>query len=75
MKIFIFERISQVARNFHPEGGLVVIAPSREAVRAIIAGDVDIQPTDEEVSEAIELELKNKKVAPGFYVFPDAGCC
>jgi hypothetical protein len=74
MKIFIFERIAQVTDNWHPEGGLVIIAKDIEHAKEIISGDECISITDEEWDGAESFELA-EDVEPKFWVMPDAGCC
>lgn len=37
MYIFIFESISEVSENYHPGGGLVIIAESREKAVELIS--------------------------------------
>lgn len=74
MKIFILERIDQVSYSYHSEGGLVIIAKDLEQAKEIIKEDENIKPTKEEWDSAIVYELKDIE-KPGYYTFPDAGCC
>lgn len=74
MKLFVFKRIEQASGNFHPEGGLVVIAESREDILEVVSSDEYISLTSNEISEAIEFELMDNMPSQVF-VFPDAGCC
>jgi len=74
MKVFIFERIEKLTYNWHPEGGLVIIAADIEAAKELIKSDKEIQPTNEEWRHVEIYELK-ENVTPKFWVMQDAGCC
>lgn len=74
MKMFIFEYLNQVSPNYHPEGGLVVIAKDKEQVIELIKKYGNIEITKEEWEEVIIYELKHNE-EPRVFVFPDAGCC
>jgi hypothetical protein len=73
MKIYIFERISQVSGNWHPEGGLVIIANDIEEAKQLIAKDDNISPTDKEWETVESFEIIANE--PKYWVMPDAGCC
>lgn len=75
MKVFIFDRISQVSGNWHPEGGLVIIAKDIEHAKKLIEGDKNIKPCKKEWEFVETYDLKDKKATPKFWVMPDAGCC
>ena len=74
MKMFVFEYIDQVSPNYHPEGGLMVIAKDKEQVEELIKEVGDIEIANEEWEKVITYELKNDE-QPKVFVFPDAGCC
>ena len=74
MKMFVFEYIDQVSPNYHPEGGLMVIAKDKEQVEELIKEVGDIEITNKEWEKVITYELKNDE-QPKVSVFPDAGCC
>lgn len=76
MMLFLFRRIDQVSGNYHPEGGLVIVAYDRERAQDLIAESSEIQPTESDWDEVIEYELMTGHgYQPAVYVFPDAGCC
>ncbi|KAJ3032774.1 hypothetical protein HDV00_007146 [Rhizophlyctis rosea] len=76
MHIYIIPKAAQVSINYHPGGGVVIIAASR-AEGAKMAGEtlyVNISP--DEWEQAIEYEIVDRPdVQPRIVVFPDAGCC
>lgn len=74
MQIFLFERVDQVSGNYHPEGGLVVVARDRQHVEELISGDQSIQVTEREWEHVAIYPLIGEAEAK-VYVFPDAGCC
>lgn len=76
MRLFLFERVEQVSENYHPGGGLVIVANSEEHARSLIADSASIKPTDEEWAKVRIYFLDDTfGNAPHVYVFPDAGCC
>ena len=72
MKIFIWDRVNQCSDNYHPEGGVAVIAESLQ--RAVeIANQLNgcnIQK-NEMPDDVYEIKSDEEKV----FIFPDAGCC
>lgn len=74
MKMFVFEYIDQVSPNYHPEGGLMVIAKDKEQVEVLIKEIGNIEITNKEWEKVITYDLKNDE-QPKVFVFPDAGCC
>jgi hypothetical protein len=74
MKIFIFNRIEQVSRNWHPEGGLVIISQDIDSAKTLIASNEDIQISDEEWLKVESFDLAGNP-EPKFWVMEDAGCC
>lgn len=74
MKIFIFERLDQVTPEWHPEGGLVVIAKNIEHVNELIRFEDFIEISDEEWNTVKVYELKGD-VKPEIITFRDTGCC
>ena len=89
MKIFIFEGISQLTKNYHSEGGLVVVAVDREHVNKLIeeenAGsdwrsEAQIELEDKDWDRVITYELEAvipayNLIKPRVFIFPNAGCC
>lgn len=76
MQLFLFRRIEQVSENYHPEGGLVIVANDLEGAMSLIREDEHIKPTGEEWTKVIVYELMpGHGYQPAVYVFPDAGCC
>ena len=74
MKIFIFENIGNVSSNYHPEGGLVIIADDIDAAKELIKSNPSIIITDNEWEGVESFELA-ELVEPKYWVMPDAGCC
>lgn len=72
MKVFIWERVEQCADNYHPEGGVVVIAETEERARELanMQHGCNIEK-NEAVSYVVGTYSKKEKV----FIFPDAGCC
>lgn len=76
MKMYVFERLDKVSRNYHSEGGLVVVAKDRTQAEELIEAEGDIVITEDDWKDVVEYELKSRpKVEPIVFVFPDAGCC
>lgn len=76
MKIFIFQDVDKVSGNYHPEGGMVVIAESEEKAKKLIAEEdewIELEDSDWENAEVYS--LLDELVPPKVIVFPDAGCC
>lgn len=74
MKMFVFEYIDQVSPNYHPEGGLMIVAKDKEQLEELIKAEGDIEITNEEWEKVIIYKLANEE-EPRVFVFPDAGCC
>lgn len=75
MKVFIFQYVGKVSGNYHPEGGLVIIAKDINRVKEMIAEQDVIELTEDDYNDVIELPLENKNTTEEIYTFPDAGCC
>ncbi len=73
-KIFIIEEVDQLTYHYHPNGGIVIIAPDLEAAKQLVSGHKTMRITDKEWATAKVYELRNE-VPPEYFVFPDAGCC
>lgn len=74
MKIFIFQRINQVSYNYHPEGGLAIVAKDKDHALQLIEQDEFIKISKNEWDEVVIYNL-NDDVEPRVFTFPDAGCC
>lgn len=77
MKIFIWERVYKLTDNYHPEGGLVVIAETLEQAR-VLAQSKGVTFTDvgddwDRDSNVIKFEIVANESQ--VFIFPDAGCC
>ncbi len=73
MKIFVWERLEQATDNWHPEGGVMVVAETVEHAKDL-AQKQGVTFGNQYDTEVIEYELvgiHEEKV----FVFPDAGCC
>lgn len=76
MKIFIFPYIDQLTCNYHPEGGMVIVAKDEEHAKELISSDENIRLTEEEWSEVVVYDLaEGQKTTTEMFIFPDAGCC
>lgn len=75
MFAFIFERIDQLTDRYHPEGGLMVIARSKEHVIQILSGDDSTVLTEEDWNNVLVYELRDSSLTPKVIKFPDSGCC
>lgn len=74
MIMLVFESVKELTRNFHSDGGLVVVAETRQHAADLIREDPDIQLTQEEWDVVLEYPLCGRP-EPRLFVFPDAGCC
>lgn len=73
MKIFIWERISNVTDSYHDGGGLTVIAPSLQEARDLINKELpeDCGALTTDPDHEFTVDSEESKVI----VFPDSGCC
>lgn len=73
MKAFVWVDIDKVTDNYHPGGGLLVVAESLEAARALVAEQVrsDCAALTDEPDRQFDAVAE----APFHVVFRDAGCC
>lgn len=74
MRIFIFDRLDSVSRNYHKSGGLVILATDKEEAKNLVSVDENIIITDEDWSKVEEFEVSSN-YPKRHWVFPDAGCC
>lgn len=65
MKTFIWERIEQLTDNYHPGGGLVIIAESLERAKTLLP-NITLPVPDYMTDGGIEEKV---------FIFPDSGCC
>lgn len=70
MKLFVFENLENLTSNYHPAGGLIVVAKT-------LAGAKKINPSIGDTKPDAVFELAEKHVKDEGYemVFPYAGCC
>lgn len=71
VKLFVWERVDQLTTNWHPEGGLVIIAESLDAARELIKDRVKCGALTKDPDYTTSVYGKEEKV----FIFPDAGCC
>lgn len=71
MKVFVWRCLDQVSENYHPEGGLLVVAESlAEAINK--AEENRYIKADSDPDFVYDIL---GAVEPVVVVFPDAGCC
>ena len=66
MKLFIWNRIYELTDNYHPEGGLLVIAEDLENAK-------NMEPKINSIKPDYVYDVIADK--PLKIIFPDAGCC
>ena len=78
MNLYVWKRLEYVTENWHPEGGVAIIAESLDAARALFTASegaviksepADILTTPPDFScpcDAPDAQL---------FIFPDTGCC
>jgi hypothetical protein len=79
MHVFIWKRIEALTSNYHPEGGLVIVAKDLRRARKMAeeAAKGDRSPLVAHAADA-EPDLRyavNDTADEQLIVFPDAGCC
>lgn len=78
MKAFVWKRLEKVTDNWHPEGGVLVIAQTLDKAQEMLAA-ANIRDVSESALPAPYLEMdidtRAQNVDPQIVVFPDAGCC
>lgn len=74
MKIFIFQHVDKCSPNYHPEGGLVLIAKDIEQAKLFLKEKDHIEITDEEWEDVESFELADN-VESKYWIMPNAGCC
>jgi len=72
MKVFIWERIKECTNNYHPEGGVVVIANTLKDAILLAKKEGAIINVDEVPDFSQDLSEDYKEVA---FIMPDSGCC
>jgi len=76
LKLYLWEYVDHVSDNWHPEGGLVVIAEDMKRAMELIYIEGCIKLSSKELEEVIIYDLNPLKTyEEKIYVFPDAGCC
>ncbi len=82
MKIFIWNKLENLTGNYHPEGGLVVVADNLVEARAYIAAkaiehdsaywlDKDCDALTKDPDFVFDVSCK----IPMLFSFPNSGCC
>lgn len=71
MKIFIWQTIDKCTSNYHPEGGVVVVAENLERAKELALGSGAEIKEDEKPDAVYDVAQAEEKV----FIFPDAGCC
>lgn len=74
MKVFIWDYVGKLTENYHPEGGLVVIADNEQDAR-IIAMEQGVVFSDDEKPEVYKLDDEHLGSKDKIFIFPNAGCC
>ena len=75
MKLFIWRNLRQVTDRYHDDGGVVVVAETLQAARALIPRVVRDGDTEMAIGAPdAEYELRGSDT-PRAFVFPDSGCC
>ncbi len=74
MKMWVWKSVNKVSDNWHPDGGLLVVAADEYSARELIANAWGVAVSEEEWPKAQVFELL-PGVHPQLMVFPDAGCC
>jgi len=72
MKVFVWNRLSNVSDNYHSGGGLVVFADNEERACQLATEHGVVFSEGETVADDVRV------VDGGFeavYIMPDAGCC
>jgi len=73
MFVFIFPHIAELTDNYHPDGGLVVIAENiTSAIEMARAEGVTF--ANDEIARVHSHKLA-EHAEPRAFIFPDAGCC
>lgn len=75
MQIFIFERVEELTGNYHPEGGLAVIAKNLEDCIKFANSEKQINLSEQEISDVKVFSLSDKNIENQIFIFPDSGCC
>lgn len=75
MKVFIWERLSNVTTNWHHEGGCVVIAESLEKAREQLHIHGVPVGSDAFAAEPDKTLPTGDFEDPDVFIFPDSGCC
>lgn len=70
-KVYIWNQVSAVSDNYHPEGGVVIIAPSLDRARKLGEETFAGMKINTKPSFSVPCSATEEKI----YVFPNAGCC
>jgi hypothetical protein len=71
MNVYIWRDATTVSTSYHEGGGLVVIAASEEAARALANAEHGVVLDAAEMPDAVF----PCNAEPQVFVFPNAGCC
>lgn len=67
--IFVFKYVEQVTHEYHPEGGVVIVAESREAAEHLARSVPSLHLTTADWDNVI-IDPHHQ-----IFLFPDSGCC
>jgi hypothetical protein len=74
-KIFIWEFINNLTKNWHSDGGLVVVADSLYDAVVNASMDHGVEFTDEESKKPSAVYDLSCPAEDKVFIFPNAGCC
>lgn len=72
MKVFVWQELARVTDNYHPGGGLLIVATSLETAKVLAKAHDDCIEINEEPTLVLDLV---GEAEPRVMVFQDAGCC
>lgn len=75
MKVMIWRRLDNVSRNYHSEGGAVVIAESHEDAMKLLRANNEVPASSDIFIKQPDLAYDIVGGTEGVEIFPDAGCC
>lgn len=80
MNVYVWERLENMSSNYHPEGGVVVVADSLDAAYELLRtkdGKYAPVPEDSDIFKTAptEIYLLLGAATPRIFTMPDAGCC
>lgn len=72
---YVWKRVQRLTNNYHPQGGVVVIAETLEQAHSLILENDEVEKEAYTSNEPDLMLVLNDHHDPQVIIFPDTGCC